>query len=75
LNRDSGLVEVIIDYDEKVNVLQQEAEELGVRILTTRQPLGQDLRNVIGSFKIASELERISDYAANMAWNISDLNH
>lgn len=75
LNRDGGLAEVIIVCDEKVNVLQQEIEELGIRILATRQPMAQDLRNVIASLKVASELERIADYAANVARHISDLAH
>jgi phosphate transport system protein len=35
LNRDGGLADVIIVCDEKVNVLQQEVEELGIRILAT----------------------------------------
>ena len=73
LNRDNGLAELVKISDEKVNVLQQESEELGVRILATRQPLAQDLRNVIAGLKMASELERIADYAANIAGYISDL--
>jgi len=75
LNRDGGLADVVIVCDEKVNVLQQEVEELGIRILATRQPMAQDLRNVIAGLKMASELERIADYAANIARHISDLDH
>ena len=52
-DRDQGLAAVIIVSDEKVNVLQQEVEELGVRILATRQPMAQDLRLVISGLKIA----------------------
>ena len=73
LNRDAGLADVVIVCDGKVNVLQQEVEELGIRVLATRQPLAQDLRNVVAVMKTASNLERIADYAANIAWNISDL--
>lgn len=73
LNHDDGLADVIIVSDEKVNFLQQEAEELGVQILATRQPLAQDLRYVISGLKMASELERIADYAANIARHIADL--
>jgi phosphate transport system protein len=73
LNRNGGLADVIIVSDEKVNLLQQEAEELGIRILATRQPMAQDLRNVISGLKMASELERIADYAANIARHITDL--
>jgi phosphate transport system protein len=73
LSQDGGLADVVIVCDGKVNVLQQEIEELGIRILATRQPVAQDLRKVIASLKMASELERIADYAANIAWHISDL--
>jgi phosphate transport system protein len=75
LKQDGGLADVIIVCDEKVNVLQQEVEELGIQILVTRQPMGLDLRHVIAGLKMASELERIADYAANIARHISDLDH
>lgn len=75
LNRDGGLADVIIVSDEKVNFLQQETEELCIRILATRQPVAQDLRYVISGLKMASELERIADYAANFARYIPDLDH
>ena len=73
LRRDSGLADLVRVSDEKVNVLQQETEELGVQILATRQPVAKDLRTVIAGLKMASELERIADYAANIAGYISDL--
>ena len=75
LKRDEGLADVIIVSDEKVNLLQQEVEELGIRILATRQPMAQDLRYVIAGLKMASELERIADYAANIARHIPDLDN
>jgi phosphate transport system protein len=71
--RDSGLADLVRVSDEKVNVLQQETEELGVQILATRQPMAKDLRTVIAGLKMASELERIADYAANIAKYTSDL--
>ena len=75
LKRDGELAELVRVSDEKVNVLQQESEELGVRILATRQPMAKDLRNVIAGLKMASELERIADYAANTARYIPALDH
>jgi phosphate transport system protein len=75
LSRDGGLADVIIISDQKVNVLQQEVEELGIQILATRQPLAQDLRMVISGLKMASEMERIADYAANIARHVHDLDH
>ena len=75
LKRDGELAELVRVSDEKVNVLQQESEELGVRILATRQPMAKDFRNVIAGLKMASELERIADYAANTARYIPALDH
>jgi phosphate transport system protein len=75
LNRDGGMADVVIVCDEKVNVLQQDIEEFGIQILATRQPLAQDLRGVIAGLKMASDLERIADYAANIARHIPDLDH
>ena len=75
LNRDEGLADLVIVSDEKVNVLQQESEDLSVGILAKRQPVAQDLRNVIAGLKMATELERIADYAANIARYIRDLDH
>jgi phosphate transport system protein len=75
LRRDGELADVIMVSDQKVNLLQQETEELSVQILATRQPMAQDLRYVIAGLKMATELERIADYAANIARQLPDLNH
>ena len=37
------------------------------RLLALRQPLARDLREILSSLKISSDLERICDYAANVA--------
>jgi phosphate transport system protein len=75
LKRNESLADLVIVGDEKVNLLQQETEELGVRILATRSPVAQDLRAVIAGLKMASELERVADYAANVARHVPDLDH
>jgi phosphate transport system protein len=36
-------------------------------LLALRQPVAQDLRAIVGALKISGELERIGDYAANVA--------
>ena len=38
-----------------------------MRILALRQPMARDLREIFAALKMASDLERISDYAANVA--------
>ena len=44
-------------------------------MLATRQPMAVNLRNIISALKIAVNLERIADYAANIAKCVEDLNH
>jgi phosphate transport system protein len=44
-------------------------------MLAMRQPMGSDLRHIISALKIAADLERIADYAANIAKNVMDLDH
>ena len=73
LNRDKRLAITVIFSDSDVNMLQSEVDRLVVRILAMRQPVALDLRNVISASKIAAELERIADYAANIAKHISGL--
>ncbi len=74
-NRDRELTKMIIADDTKVNSLQIEVEQLTVNLLARRQPLATDLRIVVASLKTASDLERIADYAANMARHVDDLNN
>ena len=38
-----------------------------VRLLALRQPMAIDLRQIVAALKISSDLERIGDYAANVA--------
>jgi phosphate transport system protein len=49
--------------DERHAVIQR----LAIRMLTTQQPVASDLRRITAGMVIASELERIGDYAAGIA--------
>lgn len=73
-NHDLELSRIIVADDAKVNSLQHEVEQLTVNLLARRQPLAIDLRVVVASLKTSSDLERIADYAANMAKHVDDLN-
>lgn len=67
VNHDMDLAENIIQKDKAVNQLQDEVDALIISMLAMRQPMAVDLRSIISSLKISSELERIADYAANIA--------
>ena len=64
--RDAGLAELAISSDERVDKLQQTVEEQALKVLALRQPMAVDLRATLAAIKIASELERIGDYAKNI---------
>ena len=53
--------------DPKVDQLERELDNLAIRLLALRQPVARDLREIFAALKIASDLERIADYAANVA--------
>lgn len=65
--RDTELAETIIKGDKRIDALEAEIDQAVVRILMQRQPMAQDLRAVVVAPKIASNLERIGDYAKNIA--------
>ena len=65
--RDSALATRIIEADKLIDAIEEQIEAQAVRILTTRQPLGPDLRETLASMKIAADLERVGDLAKNVA--------
>jgi len=67
IKRDSDLATEVIEGDVRVDNLEREIESQVMRLLALRQPMARDLRQSIAALKIASDLERIGDYAANVA--------
>ena len=60
--------------DQEVNALEHSINQQGLKMLALRQPMASDLRLVIGTMKIARDLERMGDYAANIAKRASKIN-
>jgi phosphate transport system protein len=65
--RDVTLAAAIVQRDAEVDALQRSVEEQAVRLLALRQPMANDLRAIVGAMRIALDLERVGDYAANIA--------
>ena len=57
----------IIRNDRRVDALERDIDNLVMRMLALRQPMALDLRVITASLKISSDLERMGDYAANVA--------
>lgn len=71
--RNEVLARDIIRSDERIDALQRAVDDFTVRLLAMRQPVAVDLRNIVAALKMAADLERIADYAANIARHVSDL--
>src|SRR5712671_3001668 len=67
VKRDSELAARVVEGDARVDQLEREVDGLVVRLLALRQPMARDLREILAALRIASDLERICDYAANVA--------
>lgn len=65
--RNAGPLQDIIDRDKELDALEFQLNERAVEIIATRSPLAKDLRRIITAVKIASVLERVGDYAKNIA--------
>jgi phosphate transport system protein len=71
--RDAELGARTVGADRRIDELEQEVENQVVRLLALRQPMARDLRNIVAALKISSDLERIADYAANVAKRVQAL--
>ncbi len=61
------LVQSVIARDKRIDALEAEVDKLAVRVIALRAPMAVDLREVIAALKIAGVVERIGDYAKNIA--------
>jgi phosphate transport system protein len=67
VKRDSDLAATVVQGDAQVDQLEHDVDGLVVRLLALRQPMARDLREILSALRIAADLERICDYAANVA--------
>jgi len=65
--RDEELAERVRDADKKIDALEDEVTIDAARVLALRQPIASDLRTVLTVMKVSGNLERVGDYAKNIA--------
>ncbi len=73
VDRDIELGEKIRANDKRVDDLEIQINDLTIKTLALRQPMAEDLRAVVTALKVAANLERIGDYAKNIAKRTSVL--
>ena len=71
--QDSTLAEQVFELDREMNDDEVAVDDLAVRILALRQPVGRDLRFTVISVKVVTDLERIGDEAVNLAERAREL--
>jgi phosphate transport system protein len=71
--RDSAAAAEIVARDEKIDALEAEVEKGVVSVIALRAPMADDLREVVAALKIAGAVERIGDYARNIAKRVPTL--
>jgi phosphate transport system protein len=67
LDRNAEAAARTVEEDLKVDALEREVEQFVIRTLALRQPMAHDLRLVVAALKVTGDLERIGDYASNVA--------
>jgi phosphate transport system protein len=65
--QDSTVAQRIVADDRDIDHAQYTIEEHAIGVIATQQPVAGDLRQLIATIQIASELERIADYAKSVA--------
>jgi phosphate transport system protein len=67
LKGDPAKAEAVIVGDHAMDKLEIEVEHLAISLLALQQPMAKDLRLIISTIKISSDLERVGDHAVNIA--------
>ena len=71
--RDEEMAEEVTRADAAIDQLEELINTEVARVIAMRQPIAVDLRIILTALKVSSNLERIGDYAKNMAKRTSVL--
>jgi phosphate transport system protein len=61
----------VVERDRRIDALETEVDAMAVRTLALRAPMADDLREIIAALKIGGILERVGDYAKNIAKRVN----
>ena len=56
----------VIDGDSEIDLLYEEINDFSILLIAKQQPVAIDLRRIIVGIKIATDIERIADFAVNI---------
>ena len=67
INKDLDLAKKVIDDDDDIDILREYIRDRSIELMALKQPMARDLREIYALSDISTELERIGDYAENIA--------
>jgi len=67
LHQDTDAANRAVAQDASVDALERDIDQMVIRMIALRQPMAQDLRRIVAALKMTGDLERIGDYASNVA--------
>ena len=67
VRRDLDLAARVVESDKRIDAIESELERQVIRLIALRAPMADDLREVIAALKISGVVERMGDYAKNIA--------
>ena len=65
--RDQEAAQIVVKADKQLDEIEVQLEHDAITILAKRQPMASDLRAIVAALKMSSDIERIGDYAKNIA--------
>ena len=73
VQRDEEAARKIVENDKKIDALEIETERRAIQLIALRAPMAADLRDVVAALKISGVVERIGDYAKNIAKRVPEI--
>jgi phosphate transport system protein len=67
VHRDLDVAARIVEDDKRIDAIEAEIERQALRLIALRAPMADDLREVLAALKISGVIERMGDYAKNIA--------
>lgn len=64
---DTALAARVVEGDRRIDELEAQTDRMVVQVLALRAPMANDLREIVAALKIAGMVERMADYAKNIA--------
>jgi phosphate transport system protein len=74
MNRDAEMIKRTMAKEDKINAMENQIDEMCLKLLALRQPLAADLRFITSAMKIVTDLERMGDQAINIVERAASLN-